>query len=67
MPSFQVSGMTCNHCVRAVTQSIHEVDPAAVVRIDLPTGRVEVDTQAAPTTIATAITEAGYEATPATA
>ena len=35
---FQVSGMTCGHCVRAVTQAIEALDPAARVNVDLAAG-----------------------------
>lgn len=64
MPSFDVRGMTCNHCVKAVTTSIHEIDPAAKVDVDLATGRVEVDSDRPADAIAKAIVEAGYEARP---
>jgi copper chaperone len=57
---FDVQGMTCAHCVRAVTEAVRRVDPAAKVAVDLPTGRVEVDTSAARARIAEAIREEGY-------
>ena len=31
MQQFKVSGMSCGHCVRAVTQAIKALDPAAQV------------------------------------
>ena len=65
MPIFDVTGMTCNHCARAVTQSIREIDPEASVKVDLPGGRVEVDSRADAAAIAAAINEAGYGARPA--
>ena len=61
MLSLQVKGMTCNHCVMAVTRAVHEVDAAAAVKVDLPSGRVDVDTQAPAAKVAEAIVEAGYE------
>ena len=36
--TFQVQGMTCGHCERAVTQAIQQVDPAATVQIDRASG-----------------------------
>jgi copper chaperone len=36
--NFQVQGMTCGHCERAVTQAVQRVDPAAEVKIDRPAG-----------------------------
>jgi len=64
MPSFDVRGMTCGHCVKAVTASIHEIDPAAKVDIDLATAVVKVESDQPADAIAKAIVEAGYEASP---
>ena len=35
MQSFKVTGMTCAHCVRAVTDAVRGVDAAADVKVDL--------------------------------
>ena len=61
MLSLQVKGMTCGHCVKAVTQAIQEIDTTAEVTVDLAQGRVDVDSKAAPQAITEAIAEAGYE------
>ncbi|MCL4746960.1 MAG: heavy-metal-associated domain-containing protein [Burkholderiaceae bacterium] len=61
MYSYQVKGMTCGHCVKAVTGAIKEADANAQVRIDLEKGSVEVDSTAASEKLSAAITEAGYE------
>ncbi len=58
--SFQVQGMTCGHCERAVTQAVKAVDPAAEVKIDRPAGKVEVQTEQPREAIAQAIAEEGY-------
>lgn len=58
--SFQVQGMTCGHCVGAVTQAVKSVDEAAEVKVDLATGRVEVQSQGDRAAIARAIEEEGY-------
>jgi len=58
---FKVAGMSCGHCVRAVTEAVHEVDQAAVVQVDLPTSMVTVQSSAEPTALGAAITNAGYE------
>lgn len=39
---FQVQGMTCSHCERAVQQAIAQVDAQATTIVDLATGRVVV-------------------------
>ncbi|MEQ5837826.1 heavy-metal-associated domain-containing protein [Paraburkholderia acidicola] len=57
---FKVEGMSCQHCVAAVTQAIREQDAAADVRVDLAAGRVAVDSQQTPDVLKAAIAEAGY-------
>ena len=59
--TFQVQGMTCGHCERAVTQALKSVDPQAEVRIDRAAGRVEVQSQQPRDKLAAAITEEGYK------
>ncbi len=58
--TFDVKGMTCGHCERAVTQAVKAVDPAAEVKIDRAVGKVEVQTDQAREVIAQAIAEEGY-------
>ncbi len=60
MQLFNVTGMTCDHCVRAVTTAIQARDAAATVRVDLDSGRVEVESSAPYTDLAEAIMEEGY-------
>lgn len=58
--SFNVQGMTCGHCERAVTEAIKEIDPAAEIRIDRAAGKVDVQTTRAREQVAQAIQEEGY-------
>ena len=60
-----VKGMTCQGCVNSVTRIIKRADPAADVRIDLATGKVEASTSCTPDALAAAVTGGGYEARPA--
>lgn len=63
MQSFKVTGMTCGHCVRAVTDAVHKVDPGAAVDVDLQAGRVTVRDGTAPASqITDAIAAEGYAA-----
>jgi copper chaperone len=57
---FQVEGMSCQHCVAAVTRSIHEIDAAAKVQVDLEHGRVVVVSTQTIDALKEAIDEAGY-------
>jgi copper chaperone len=60
MLEFNVPAMSCGHCVRAVTDAVHEVDPKAQVQVDLGRKKVQVQTEAARSAVAAALTEAGY-------
>ena len=59
---YTVSGMTCEHCVHAVTTEVGSIDGVEQVAVDLASGRVTVtgdgytDAQ-----VAAAVDEAGYE------
>jgi copper chaperone len=58
---FQVQGMTCGHCVKAVTQAVQTLDPQAQVQVDLPTGKVQVQSGQDRAAIARAIEDEGYK------
>ena len=69
--SYIVSGMTCGHCVAAVTREITALDGVSAVEIDLVPGgdsRVTVTGTAAPAEVAVraAVREAGYDLVGAT-
>lgn len=57
---FQVQGMTCQHCVRAVTQAIQTMDAQAQVEVDLAGGRVTVRSALPRERITAVIREEGY-------
>lgn len=59
--TFEVQGMTCGHCERAVTNAIQAVDAQAHVKIDRAANRVEVETSASREAVAAAIAEEGYK------
>ena len=58
--TFQVQGMTCGHCERAVTQALQQVDPAATVQIDRASGQVQVQSATPREELVAAIAEEGY-------
>lgn len=60
MFSFEIPAMSCGHCVRAITEAVQAADPAAKVKADLPTHRVEVETRLPRETVITQLVEAGY-------
>jgi copper chaperone len=65
--SYVVTGMTCDHCVHAVTEEVSALDGVEDVAVDLDSGRLTV-TSAAEIPyahVAAAVDEAGYALTPA--
>ena len=64
--SITVTGMTCQHCVNAVTEEVGAVDGVSGVTVDLATGRVDVESTAPvpADALAAAVDEAGYEIAP---
>ncbi|MFP6558554.1 heavy-metal-associated domain-containing protein [Paraburkholderia sp. B3] len=60
MIQFNVEGMSCQHCVGAVTRAIHEHDATAKVEVDLAAGHVTVESNQSADVLKAAIDEAGY-------
>ncbi len=56
-----VTGMTCGHCEKAVTQALQQVDANAQVRIDRTANQVDVESTAGREALVQAITEEGYQ------
>jgi copper chaperone len=60
--NYTIAGMTCGHCVAAVTEEVSKLEGVTAVDVDLATGAVTVqsteplDAQA----VAEAVDEAGY-------
>jgi copper ion binding protein len=64
--TLHVSGMTCDHCVKAVTEEIAAIDGVDAVDVDLVAGGTSsvVVRSARPVSaaeVAAAVDEAGYE------
>lgn len=58
----KITGMTCGHCVHAVTEALNEVPGVAAAKVTLQPGLAEVEGKANPTALIAAIEEAGYQA-----
>jgi copper chaperone CopZ len=60
--TYTVTGMTCSHCVSAVTSELTQLDGVRSVAIDLPTGAVTVTSDRAldVDAVREAVDEAGY-------
>ncbi len=64
--TYIVTGMTCGHCVRAVTEELTKVDGVTGVEVDLDSGRVTVasDRPVDDAAVRAAVDEAGYSVSP---
>jgi copper chaperone len=62
MQVFNVQGMSCGHCVKAITQALQAKDPAVSVRVDLAAREVGVESALTAEQVIAAISEEGYEA-----
>jgi copper chaperone len=64
--TYTVAGMTCEHCVRAVTAEVSRLEGVTNVDVDLASGRVTVESDGplAAADVAAAVDEAGYEVRP---
>ncbi|WP_433374162.1 heavy-metal-associated domain-containing protein [Actinoplanes sp. CA-142083] len=61
--TYTVTGMTCSHCVQAVTGELTALPGVADVAVDLASGAVTVTSEAplADDDVRAAVDEAGYE------
>ena len=60
MQVFSVQGMSCGHCVKAITNAVQAKDPAANVRVDLAAKEVGVESSLSPEQVIEVISEEGY-------
>jgi copper chaperone len=60
--TYAVTGMTCEHCVRAVTEEVRRIEGVADVMVDLPTGALTISSSqpVEEAAVAEAVEEAGY-------
>lgn len=60
MIDLTVPGMSCAHCVQTVTRTVHQVDPAATVEVDLASHRVRIGSTLPPEAFGQALADEGY-------
>jgi copper chaperone CopZ len=61
--TYTVTGMSCEHCARAVTEEVSAIVGVHDVEVDLASGRVSVTSERELTQseVAEAVDEAGYQ------
>ena len=60
MHEFKLPAMSCGHCINAVTEAAHEVDPQARVEVDLVNKEARVESVQPREKFVEALTDAGY-------
>ncbi|MFY9975506.1 MAG: heavy-metal-associated domain-containing protein [Chromatiaceae bacterium] len=60
MIEIQVTGMSCQHCVAAVTRALESVPGVTGVRVDLESGLARVQGEAEAAALERAVIDAGY-------
>ena len=59
--SMNISGMSCNHCVGAVTKALQSVDGVVVEQVTIGSATVSYDeSRTSPAQIAEAVEDEGY-------
>ncbi len=61
MVELKVTGMSCGHCVKAVTAAIQARDPSAQVQVALETGTIRAETTLSAADVAAVVAEEGYK------
>ncbi len=61
--TYTVTGMTCGHCVTAVTEEVTSIPGVTDVQVDLTSGALRITSQTLldKTAVKAAVDEAGYE------
>jgi copper chaperone len=61
--TYHVLGMTCSHCVNAVTEEVSKIAGVTGVEVDLSTGSVDIESEVpvSDAAVREAVDEAGYE------
>lgn len=65
---YTVKGMTCDHCVRAVTDEVTKIASVTSADVDLASGKVTLSSDGPidDAAVRAAVEEAGYEVVPDT-
>lgn len=61
-----ISGMSCGHCVAAVTSALEAVPDVRVRNVSIGSATIELEGTATPDRVISAVRDAGYEADLAT-
>lgn len=60
MYEFNVTGMTCQGCVKSVTNALKTIDAGAIVQVELANNLVKVESKETRDQLVKAIEDAGF-------
>jgi copper chaperone len=60
MLTLSIPAISCGHCARAITDTIHELDPAATVRVDVDAKTAVIHTRADSAAVRERLAAEGY-------
>jgi copper chaperone len=60
MLTLSIPAISCGHCVRAITETILELDPAARVQVDIDARTATIDTRADSAVVRERLAAEGY-------
>ncbi|CAK7192074.1 Copper chaperone CopZ [Commensalibacter sp. Nvir] len=63
MKTYNIKGMTCQHCVKTVKEALRKLPGVKTVDVDLKQGTVSVEGDVEKSAIKKAIEKEGYELT----
>jgi copper chaperone len=63
MIELEIDGMTCEHCVRSVTEALRQVPGVEKVQVSLKPGRAIVEGKPETAALKSAVREEGYSVT----
>lgn len=59
--TYVVKGMTCDGCVKSVTNALQHADPTAQVSVELESGKVSLQSTLSEDAVKTAVEDAGFD------
>ncbi|MES2129788.1 MAG: heavy-metal-associated domain-containing protein [Pseudomonadota bacterium] len=65
MINLNIPTISCGHCVRAITEGVHALDPAAQVDVNIAARTAHISTTATQDAVIAKLAQEGYPATPA--
>jgi copper chaperone len=65
MLTLNIPLISCEHCARIITDTVHHLDPAAIVQVDVAARTAVIETSTDAAVVLDQLAEEGYPATPA--